>query len=182
MNKSAFILSFLMFLSPVFGMPDGKVNKSANEIHVLSDPTVLTDLGIEQKDLSRYINSVETIFKDEFKGERIIKKDKGVLIELSIYSIREENPMVCEKNYKNCVMMEIKNTVVGGVDKEMLESFGKKLMNLDEVKVNNNRSKSKLNIVLYLNLSETHSGLNFKVIKPEIKPGKKSDDDFLKNA
>ncbi len=172
-----------MFLSPVFAMPDGKVNKSANEIHVLSDPTVLTDLGIEQKDLSRYINSVETIFKDEFKGERIIKKDKGVLLELSIYPIREENPMVCEKNYKNCVMMELKNTIVGGVDSQSMEAFGKKLMEVDEVKVINNRSQSKLNIVLYLNLSKTPSGLNFKVLKPTVKPsGKKGEEDYLKNA
>lgn len=184
MKKSIFALTLALSLTSNVILAQETIKKSPNEIHVLSNPDVVKQLGIEQKDLVRYITAVETAFKEEFKAEAVAEKDKGVLLELAIYPIREENPMVCEKNYKNCVMMEIKNTIVGGVDEKSMELFGKKLMEIDEVKVMNNRSQSKLNIVLYLNLSKTPSGLNFKVLKPTDKPvkKKKSDDDYLKNA
>lgn len=182
MKKSIILLGLFLCISSSTTYAQNSIKKSPNEIHVLSNPLVVKELGIEEKDLVRYISSVEKIFKEEFTSEAIIEKDKGVLLELSIYPIREENPMVCERNYKNCVMMELKNTIVGELNEKGMASFSKRLMEIDEVKVVNNRSQSKLNIVLYLNLSKTPSGLNFKVLKPTPKTNKGVDEDFLNKA
>lgn len=168
MNKIFTLFLALLLSFNVFAQTPNKNmgSKEDMDIILMSEDSSFEDIGLSQKELSRYVLQVHEVFTKIVKNNPSINSESKFYFFVEVNAIAKQKPELCKKDYTQCVMMKLASEYENIEDKEIFNQFGKEVMKVKEVKITNFKSQEAVKFVIQFNFpkakkpKEAATGMN----------------------
>ena len=114
MNKFITFFVGLLLTFNIFAQTPNIENSNKNTgskddmtILLMNKDSDFKELGISQKELSRYILQIHEVFLKLVKNNPTINSESKFAFVVEINAIHKQNPEICKKDYTQCVMMKL---------------------------------------------------------------------------
>ena len=154
MNK---ILTFFFSLFLTFNVFAQIENSNKNmgskqdmTILLLSEDTDFKNIGISEKEFSRYILQIHEVFSKLVKNHPAVNSESKFAFFIEINAVNQKTEL-CKKDYTQCVMMKLSTEYANIDDMDIFNQFGKEAMKIKEIKITNFKSKETVKFVIQFN-------------------------------